>query len=87
MKITIQFAFEMLTWGQLGLHQKPAGLLNINAFFTSLPDFLDQLQSAGFLKQPNRNMLLEADEAGVLLKKMTAYQPLKVEKWISKSGN
>lgn len=77
MKITIQFAFEMLTWGQLGLHQKPAGLLNINAFFTSLPDFLDQLQSAGFLKQPNRNMLLEA---GVLLKKMTAYQPLKVKK-------
>ena len=74
----------MLTWGQLGLHQKPVGLLNMDAFFTSLLDFMDQLVSAGFLKQANRNMLLEADEASVLLKKMTAYQPVKVEKWISK---
>jgi uncharacterized protein (TIGR00730 family) len=83
---TLEETFEMLTWGQLGLHQKPIGLLNIDSFFTSLLDFLDQLVSAGFLKQANRDMLLESREATSLLEKMRAYQPPKVDKWISKSS-
>ncbi|MEK6482467.1 TIGR00730 family Rossman fold protein [Catalinimonas sp. 4WD22] len=81
---TLEVTFEMLTWGQLGLHQKPVGLLNMNGFFTSLLDFLDQMVVAGFLKQSNRDMLLEAGEAAALLQTMSDYQPVRVEKWISK---
>jgi hypothetical protein len=70
----------------LGLHQKPIGLLNIDAFFTSLLDFLDQLVSTGFLRQANRDMLIEAGEAEKLLQNMAAYQPVKVDKWITKGS-
>lgn len=81
---TLEETFEMLTWGQLGLHQKPIGLLNVGAFFTSLLDFLDQMVDNGFLKQANRDMLLQADDGASLLKILNDYRPVQVKKWIRK---
>ena len=59
---TIEEFFEMLTWGQLGLHKKPVGLLNIGGFFNSLMDFVQNMVDKGFLKEINQKMLLISND-------------------------
>lgn len=67
---TLEEFFEVLTWGQLGLHQKPLGLLNTGGFYDDLLRFLDRTVSEGFLRKRNRDMILVSDAAGSLLEKM-----------------
>lgn len=79
---TMDELFEMLTWGQLGLHQKPVGLLNIHAFFDPLLQMMDKMVDQGFLRPDYRNLIISADDIESLLDKMSGYQPPTVEKWI-----
>ena len=72
----------MLTWGQLGLHQKPVGLLNVNGYFSNLINVLTTMVSEGFLKEENRDMVLISDEIDDLLVKMQTYRAPEVPKWI-----
>ncbi len=44
---TLEEVFEILTWGQLGIHHKPCGLLNVAGYFTPLLAFLDRVVAAG----------------------------------------
>ncbi|HEV7230414.1 MAG TPA: TIGR00730 family Rossman fold protein [Bacteroidia bacterium] len=81
---TLEELFEMLTWSQLGLHQKPIGLLNTNGFYKELLAFIDTMIQKGFLKQVNRDMLLVSDSIPDLLAKMQAYQAPVVEKWMDR---
>lgn len=48
---TLDETFEMITWGQLGLHAKPVGLLNVSAFWTPLVRMLEHQAEEGFIKQ------------------------------------
>ncbi|MGW8316789.1 MAG: LOG family protein [Bacteroidales bacterium] len=79
---TMDEMFEMLTWGQLGLHQKPVGLLNVNRFFDPLLQMVDQMVTEGFLRTDYRTQLLTSDDIESLLDQMSGYQPPTVEKWI-----
>ncbi len=79
---TLEELFEMLTWGQLGLHHKPVGILNISGFYTHLLALLDTMVEAGFLKQANRKMLLVDDDQERLLAAMENYVAPTVGKWI-----
>ena len=79
---TLEELFEMITWAQLGLHQKPIGLLNIDGFYNSLVDLLSTMVDRGFLKDINRQMLLVSDDINDLLEAMTAYVAPQVAKWI-----
>ena len=81
---TFDETFEFLTWGQLGLHKKPTGLLNINGYYEKLLSMLDTMVEEGFLKKVNRDMLLVEDSAESLLAAMEAYTPPAVGKWIHK---
>lgn len=81
---TLEELFEMVTWGQLGLHSKPMGILNVNGFFDEMLNFMDSMVSKGFLKQENRQMLLVDDHCIGLLAQMEAYQPKFTPKWIKK---
>ncbi|MDC6364972.1 MULTISPECIES: TIGR00730 family Rossman fold protein [Flavobacteriaceae] len=81
---TLEELFEMITWGQLGLHQKPIGLLNTNGFFDEMLNFIDSMVSKGFLKQENRDMLLVDDDCDGLLNQMEMYRPTFTPKWIKK---
>jgi len=81
---TLEELFEIITWGQLGLHQKPIGVLNVNGFFDSMLQFLDTMVTNGFLKQENRDMLLIDDTPEKLLVKMETYKPISIPKWIAK---
>ncbi len=81
---TLEELFEVITWGQLGLHQKPMGILNINGFYDELLAFLDTMVAKGLLKIENRNMLLVDDSCRGLLEQMESYQPAITPKWIKK---
>ncbi|MEO9511350.1 MAG: TIGR00730 family Rossman fold protein [Flavobacteriaceae bacterium] len=81
---TLEELFEIITWGQLGLHQKPIGILNVKGFFDTMLQFLDTMVTNRFLKQENRDMLLVDHTPEKLLAKMEAYKPTAVPKWIAK---
>jgi uncharacterized protein (TIGR00730 family) len=71
---TMEELFEMLTWAQLGLHQKPIGLLNFNGFYNPLITLADKMKEEGFLRPSYREMLLEASTLPHLLQKMMTYK-------------
>ncbi|WP_272149857.1 TIGR00730 family Rossman fold protein [Tenacibaculum aiptasiae] len=81
---TLEELFEMLTWGQLGLHKKPIGILNINGFYNNLITFLDHMVAMGLLKERNRKMVLISENIDELLTKMKTYQAPTTGKWITK---
>lgn len=81
---TLEELFEMLTWGQLGLHKKPIGILNSNGYYNELISFLDTMVTKGLLKEVNRNMVLVSNNVDDLLSKMKTYKAPTVEKWITK---
>jgi len=84
---TMEEFFEMLTWGQLGLHRKPAGIFNINGFYDPLKDLTQKMVKEGFLKEENRKMLLISDDIENLLDQMENYIAPNVNKWIIKENN
>lgn len=69
---TFEELFEIWTWGYLGLHEKPMGLLNIDDFYGPLLTFLDNTVGHGFLAQPTRDMLQDAQTAEALLDALEA---------------
>ena len=81
---TMEELFEMITWAQLGLHQKPIGLLNVNGFYDELLAMLRTMVSKGFLKQEYYDILLIDNSVDGLLNKMKNYQPAPLPKWIKK---
>lgn len=81
---TLEELFEMVTWGQLGLHKKPVGLLNVAGFYDELLSFVQTMVDKGFLKEANQQMLLSADTIEGLLEKMKNYQAPATDKWITK---
>ncbi len=80
---TLEEFFEMLTWGQLGLHQKPIAVLNIDGFYNALIDMVQIMVDKGFLKELNQKMLLVSDNIEELLEKMKDYQAPTTAKWIT----
>lgn len=81
---TLEELFEIITWGQLGLHRKPFGLLNVNRFFDQLIGFLDFAVDQQFIRQEHRQMILVDAEPDRLLERFAAYEPSNVAKWISR---
>jgi uncharacterized protein (TIGR00730 family) len=79
---TLDELFEMLTWGQLGLHVKPVGLLNINGYFDPLLLTMERMVREGFLRKDHQNQLLVSQQIHSLLEYMDAYEPPTVAKWI-----
>lgn len=79
---TLDELFEMLTWGQLGLHDKPVGILNTNGYFDQILLAIDRMVEEGFLKDLNRDMLLVSNNIEKLVALMQSYQPPEVRKWI-----
>lgn len=79
---TLEELFEVWTWGQLGLHAKPCGVLNVRGFYDQLAAFLDRVVNEGFLRPQHRASLLVAKEPEQLLAAIEAYQPQPVVKWL-----
>jgi hypothetical protein len=75
---------EVLTWGQLGYHRKPMGLLNAAGFYDPLLTMFDHATAEGFVRPDHRAMVQVAAEPEGLLELLLAYQPPAAEKWIGR---
>ncbi len=80
---TLDELFEALTLGQLGIENKPIGILNTNGFFNHTLKQLDIMVTEGFLKSTNRDMLLVDSSIDGLIQKMKNYQAPKVSKVVN----
>ena len=83
---TLEEYFEVLTWGQLGLHTKPCGLLNVEGYFDGLLSFLDHSMDERFVRRESRSMVLVGRSPDELINLLGSYVPQSVEKWISASS-
>jgi uncharacterized protein (TIGR00730 family) len=72
---TLEELFEVLTWAQLGLHQKPVGLLDVAGYYAPLIGFLDHAVTAGFLHPAHRKLLLVETDAAKLVDALLAAPP------------
>jgi uncharacterized protein (TIGR00730 family) len=82
---TLEELFEIITWLQLGLHQKPIGLLNVNGFFDDLINMLETMVRKGFLSMKNYELLLVDTNLDSLLQKMENFKRPDVPKWLTES--
>jgi uncharacterized protein (TIGR00730 family) len=80
---TLEELFEVLTWAQLGLHQKPCGLLNVAGYFGHLFRFLDHAIEEHFVRDAHRQMLLMDDDPAALLDRLADYRAPRVRKWLT----
>lgn len=76
---TFEELFEIWTWGQLGIHAKPCGVLNIAGFYDPLIDFLDRAVLEGFIKADVRRLLHVAISPLELLESFYRYQPASIQ--------
>ncbi|PTM38747.1 TIGR00730 family Rossman fold protein [Bosea sp. 124] len=81
---TFEELFEIWTWGQLGIHDKPLAFLNVAGFYDPLAAFLDNTVEAGFLKQTHRAMAITDTQPATLLDRMEQYVPAATYKWVEK---
>lgn len=79
---TLEELFEVWTWGQLGYHGKPLGLLEVNGFYSKLTAFLDHIVGEGFVRAPHRDMLQVSESPDSLLDALDHWQPTVTPKWV-----
>lgn len=80
---TMDEFFEITTWGQLGLHTKPIGILNSNGYYDALIEQCKMMVAKGFLKQENLDAVLIDTTIEGLLEKMYNFKPLPRPKWLN----
>lgn len=83
---TLDESFEMLTWNQLYLQNKPFGMLNIDGYFDKLLEFIDRMVQDKFIKSEHREMIQVSDDPEELLVKMKEAKISLQPKWIEKKG-
>jgi len=81
---TLDELFETLTWGQLGLHEKPCGLLNVAGFYDDLARLLDRLVAERFVHVDHRSMLVVETDPARLLDRLSRYKAPRVDKLIDR---
>lgn len=83
---TLDEFFEILTWKQLNLHQKPIGLFNYAGYYDHLIAHMDVMVREGFLRRENRELVIIENDLEKLLDRMQQYQPGKsAEKWLDRT--
>jgi len=79
---TLDEMFEMLTWRQLGLGDKPCAFLDVDGFYAPLIAMMDRMVAEGFLHADQRRDLWHGDDMEAMFGWMQAYQPVQVSKWL-----
>jgi uncharacterized protein (TIGR00730 family) len=79
---TLEELAEVTTWAQLGIHQKPIGVLNVGGYYDALLVFLDRGVHEGLLRADNRALLVDRDEPAALLQALRSYVPKPRPQWL-----
>ncbi|KAK2660701.1 hypothetical protein Ddye_007234 [Dipteronia dyeriana] len=72
---TLEELLEVITWAQLGIHDKPVGLLNVDGYYNSLLSFIDKAVDEGFIAPAARHIIVSAQTAQELMFKLEEYEP------------
>ncbi|XVE96361.1 hypothetical protein REPUB_Repub02eG0214600 [Reevesia pubescens] len=72
---TMKEIFQIVSWAQLNIHQKPIGLLNVNGFYDSLFSFLDHAMKYRFISQATHQILVNATNPNQLLNQLQVFVP------------
>jgi len=72
---TLDELFEAIAWGQLGIHRKPIGLLDVEGYFDSLVSFVDRAVEDGFVRPAYRGLFVRSDTVDGLLAALARHQP------------
>jgi uncharacterized protein (TIGR00730 family) len=81
---TVEELVEVLTWTQLGVHDKPCSVLDVEGYWQPLLALLDHAVAERFLPEQHREMLLSDTEPDALLDALEAWQPRSVPKWLDR---
>jgi uncharacterized protein (TIGR00730 family) len=81
---TLEELFEVLTWAQLGFHDKPIGLLNIDGFYDGLIRFIEHVVTQRFLKEEHASLMMHASDASTLLAHLRSFEPAQHGKWLDR---
>lgn len=79
---TLEELFEALTWAQLGFHDKPIGLLNVDGFYDGLIQFIGHIVTQRFLKEEHASLMMHASDATTLLARLKSFEPATHSKWL-----
>ncbi|KAL9395549.1 hypothetical protein Peur_009802 [Populus x canadensis] len=71
---TLEELLEVITWAQLGIHDKPVGLLNVDGYYNSLLSFIDKAVDEGFVTPAARHIIVSAHTAHELMCKLEDYE-------------
>jgi cytokinin riboside 5'-monophosphate phosphoribohydrolase len=83
---TFEELMETITWGQLGIHRKPVGLLNVAGYYDPLIAMIDRAIEEGFILSRYRNLFVASSGVDELFDLMRKFHPLEgVVKWIEMS--
>ncbi|HVB06243.1 MAG TPA: TIGR00730 family Rossman fold protein [Acidimicrobiales bacterium] len=82
---TLDEFFEAVTWTQLGIHDKPCGVLDVGGFFAPLSAFVAQATAAGFVRVEHTELMIVEGDGAALLGRLAAWRGLPVEKWLDPS--
>lgn len=72
---TLEELFEAITWLQLGIHQKPIGVLNVDGFYDALIAMIEHAIGQGFIDPKNRALINVETDAKRLLDRLDAFNP------------
>jgi uncharacterized protein (TIGR00730 family) len=82
---TFDELFEALTWAQIGMHQKPIGLLNVRGYFDPLLAMIDHALKEGFIYPEHQRLLIHAPDPETLLDKLSTFQlPSNLDRWLNR---
>jgi hypothetical protein len=81
---TLEEFCEILTWTQLGLQRKPAGLLNVEGYYDDLLKLFDHAVREQFVKTAHRRMVIAEPDAAALVERLLAWEAPSDEKWIAR---
>lgn len=79
---TLEEFFEIYTWAQIGIHQKPCGILNINNYFKLLFELLDHMIDQKFLQERFRSLTIIENKPEDLLDKLYQFEPLAIKTYL-----
>jgi len=77
---------EIVTWAQLGIHQKPCALLNVGGFYDNLIAMFDFSTAQNFIRSEHRRLVLVESDIGKLYELMINFRPPDIEKWLDKKS-
>jgi len=81
---TLEELFEVMTWAQLGFHDKPIGVLNVDGYYDALLAFLQHTVQQGFLRPQHVSLLMVESDVAALLHRFETFEAEPHDKFLNR---